>query len=64
MIQLIGLMIATYIFTRMVEIITSKDSSTITASCAFVTILVVLGCTLGLLVRGAEVINALQPFTH
>lgn len=54
MIPLIGLMIGTYIITRMIETIINKETQGLVAICAFLTIGIVLFCLAGLFFNGLD----------
>lgn len=62
MIQAIGLMVAAYIITRMIEILNKKDTEAVTASAAVVTILVVLWGVYSLITSGINIGNTLPAF--
>jgi hypothetical protein len=53
MIQLIGLMMGAYIFTRCIEMLTSKEQNWAVSICALITILVVIISIIGLLLSGS-----------
>ena len=57
MIPLIGFMIGAYIITRMVELITNKQTHDTVGICAFITVAVVVVCLLGLLLNSTQGID-------
>lgn len=54
MIPIIGLMIGTYIFTRMLELYTGKETGALVKVCALVTIVIILFCIATLFLAGAR----------
>ena len=54
MIPLIGFMIGAYIITRMVETINNKQTAGIVALCAFATVVIVIFCLGGLLLKSVD----------
>jgi len=60
MVQLIGFMVAAYIFTRMIELIQKKETAGIVSSFAAITMLVVFFCVVGLFGAGSEVSSLLK----
>ncbi|WP_167226566.1 hypothetical protein [Massilia rubra] len=54
MIPIIGLMIGTYIFTRMLELATSKEAHVAVKLCAIITLVVVAFCTVMLFFAGSQ----------
>lgn len=55
MVQLIGIMIGAYIFTRMVEITLDKSKGVALGILAIFTALITLACMAGLLIAGSSV---------
>lgn len=55
MVQLIGFMVAAYIFTRMVELVQKKETSGLVATFAVITMIVVLLSVIGLFGAGSEI---------
>lgn len=52
MIQIIGLMMAAYIFTRMVDLLTSETAGKVAKTCALLTSIFTLICAIMLLIGG------------
>lgn len=57
MIPAIGIMIAAYIFTRMLELIINKQTHGAIVACAFITIIIVGLCTFDLVATGVSAIK-------
>jgi uncharacterized protein YqgC (DUF456 family) len=54
MIQLIGLIIATYVFTRMFELALNKDTNKFVGFLSIISIIITSFCTLGLLMTSSQ----------
>lgn len=54
MIQIIGLIIGTYVFTRMVELFNAKETGTFTSVLALLTAVVAVLGTIGLFLSGTS----------